>query len=153
MSNFKHGMSNTPTYVSWRSMKDRCLNNKNKKHEYYERIKICKKWMVFSNFLADMGERPDGKTLDRVNNNKGYNKYNCRWANRSIQNSNRSGYSNTKQKHIYMVKIFKNLKPYTYFQVEVKDFGLNKIRASFNNIESAMIFRDLILIQAGNYDS
>lgn len=85
------GMKNTPTYRSWRAMKTRCLN---KNHGYYWRyggrgITICQRWLnSFSNFLADMGERPVGKTLDRINNDGNYEPTNCRWADRKTQSEN-----------------------------------------------------------------
>lgn len=63
-------------------MKDRCLN---KKHEHYidygaRGIRVCERWNKFANFLADMGERPEGKSLDRINNDGNYEPGNCRWA-------------------------------------------------------------------------
>jgi hypothetical protein len=87
-----HGMSNTEEYRSWNSMMQRCYSPK---HEAYERyggkgIVVCDKWHNFENFLADMGERPKGKTLDRIDNIKGYNPENCRWSDRLTQTRNRS---------------------------------------------------------------
>ena len=87
----KHGMFGTRTYVSWCSMKQRCLNLKHiAYHRYGGRgIEICERWMIFINFFADMGERPDGKTLDRYPNNNGNYEYdNCRWANPKEQRLN-----------------------------------------------------------------
>lgn len=52
-------------------------------------IRVCDRWLKFENFLADMGERPDGLTLDRIDNERGYSKDNCRWATRAQQDSNR----------------------------------------------------------------
>jgi hypothetical protein len=79
------------TYYSWKAMRLRC-NNPN--HQAYKRyagmgIKICGCWSSFEKFLADMGERPDGTTLDRVNNDGDYEPENCRWATWSEQNKNR----------------------------------------------------------------
>ena len=78
----KHGMTRTPTCRSWEGMKQRCLNSKTTGYKNYggRGITVCKRWMKFENFFEDMGERPEGKTLDRKNNNGNYNKKNCRWA-------------------------------------------------------------------------
>ena len=91
----KHGhklkSNQSLTYASWSAMRTRC-NNKNyiDHHLYYDRnIKICDRWNKFENFLEDMGERQKGLTLDRIDNDKGYFKENCRWANYSQQTRNR----------------------------------------------------------------
>lgn len=78
-------------YNSWKSMKNRCSN---KNDEYYggAGIGVCDRWLAengFRNFLADMGDRPVGKTLDRIDPTRGYSKENCRWADLSTQMYNR----------------------------------------------------------------
>lgn len=94
--NTRHGHSGThkqksPTYVSWQSMKARCHNPRATSYERYgaKGITVCKRWQRFENFLADMGERPEGMTLDRKNNSRGYSKANCRWATSKQQHENR----------------------------------------------------------------
>lgn len=83
-------MSNTPTYRSWQSMRDRCKKTGVQyKHYSGKGVTVCKRWESFENFLADMGERPVGTSLDRINVKKGYSKSNCRWATNEEQARNR----------------------------------------------------------------
>lgn len=86
-----HGEKRTPTYHSWSNMIQRCTNPDATGYEYYggQGITICDRWLDFANFLADMGERPEGKTLDRIDGAKGYELHNCRWAGRETQLANR----------------------------------------------------------------
>lgn len=89
--NTRHGKAYTPTWRSWQSMLTRCFNPKIKNFEYWggRGITVCDRWKTFENFLADMGERPDGMTLDRYPNNDGhYEPGNCRWASPGQQSSN-----------------------------------------------------------------
>lgn len=81
----------TKTYNSWRAMKSRCNNKNDKDYPDYggRGITICKEWSLFINFLLDMGERPIGKTLDRIDVNSLYSKDNCRWLSVAEQNKNK----------------------------------------------------------------
>jgi hypothetical protein len=86
-----HGMKGTPEYYSWESMRQRCHNPKHKSCKYYggRGIGICDEWEKFENFFKDMGFRPKGKTLDRIDNSKGYSKDNCKWSTFKEQSLNR----------------------------------------------------------------
>lgn len=86
------GWYKTATYASWTSMRQRCTNSKASKFSNYggRGIKICDRWLEsFENFLADMGERPAGKTLDRCENNGNYEPGNCKWSTPKEQARNR----------------------------------------------------------------
>ena len=89
-SRFKHGKVGTPAYRSWKYMNTRCHNQNNSRYLDYggRGIIICERWRTFANFLADMGERPEGKSLDRIDNDGNYEPGNCRWATQVEQNTN-----------------------------------------------------------------
>lgn len=87
----------TREYSAWISMRNRCRGQGSHGFYYKEKgIEYSEEWEVFENFLADMGKCPEGLSLDRINNNLGYSKENCRWATSSQQMSNRGrGKNNT----------------------------------------------------------
>lgn len=86
-----HGMSKSRTYRVWSDMKQRCLNkNKERYFDYGGRgIKVCDRWLNFENFYEDMGDAPDTLTIERVDNNEGYSKSNCRWTTTKDQSRNK----------------------------------------------------------------
>ena len=117
-----HGMYGTPTHTSWRTMRERCLKDYHKNYESYKDKEICQEWVdSFESFFNDMGERPEGHTLDRIDNNLGYNKENCRWADVTLQNTNKlPTYKNkhngmagvTETKYGFTAKLFYKTKRY-----------------------------------------
>jgi hypothetical protein len=87
----KHGMSNSKLYHTWEAMIQRCINPNCETYKNYggRGITVCKQWIKFENFLKDMGKKSKGKQLDRIDNNKGYYKKNCRWINHKENNRNK----------------------------------------------------------------
>lgn len=98
-SNRKHGESKCGSttgqpsreYRAWNGLKERCHNPNNKDFAKYggRGITVCKRWERFENFLADMGRCPPNHSIDRIDNDGGYNPDNCHWATTSEQNKNR----------------------------------------------------------------
>lgn len=115
----KHRMSNTPTYKSWHNMKQRCLNENHKAFKNYGKrgITVCERWMKFENFLEDMGERPSKEySIERIDNNKGYNKSNCIWILDYKQNRNKKTTKLDKNK-IKEIKKILNHKKLSYSKI------------------------------------
>jgi hypothetical protein len=89
--NKTHGMSRSPTWSTWSTMKARCFNPSTDSYPNYggRGITVCDRWLSFENFLADMGEKPPGKSLERMDNDKGYEPGNCCWATELEQQRNK----------------------------------------------------------------
>ena len=89
----KHGHARkghlSSTYTVWQNMMYRCKPENADKYPHYKNITVCKEWHQFDCFLRDMGERPEGLTIDRIDGSLGYFKENCRWVDMATQNRNR----------------------------------------------------------------
>lgn len=91
-STLSHRGTHTPEYEVWKNMLQRCGNPKNPRYPDYggRGIAVCDRWLKFDNFLADMGLRPNPElTIERINNELGYQPGNCKWATRSEQQRNK----------------------------------------------------------------
>lgn len=89
---WKYATANRRTYLVWRDMKRRCNNPKSERYRDYgaRGIRVCDRWKDdFDVFFLDMGPKPEGLTLERVDNDQGYDPFNCIWATYSVQSLNK----------------------------------------------------------------
>lgn len=101
-----HGLSRSETMNTWESMISRCSRKTSPSYKNYggKGIKFCRRWSKFSNFLEDMGVRPKGTSLDRIDSLKNYNQDNCRWSLRGVQNHNKTPAKGRKYKGVFNQK-------------------------------------------------
>jgi hypothetical protein len=105
-----------PEYRTWVGMLQRCGNPKSKGFKNYGGRGVMvedRRWHVFENFLADMGPRPPGMTLDRADNDRGYSRANCRWATWSEQQKNRRPASDAARANMSAAQVGKKRSPET----------------------------------------
>ena len=120
-----HGLSKTPTYRTWISMHTRCTDPANASFRHYgaKGVRVCERWNNFALFIADMGMRPEGKTIDRINNALGYEASNCRWATLLEQQRNRNGVKCDPNMAIYIRSQYKDGKAQRQL---ARDLGFNQ---------------------------
>lgn len=140
-----HGKSGTFEHTSWRSMKTRCYTKSTKRYEYYggRGIIVCDRWLEpngqgFLNFLEDMGEAPEGHTLDRIDVNGNYTPENCRWADITMQNFNQGIRKNNKSGRSGVSWSEERQKWCAFICIEGKNTPLGR----FNTFEEAVKARE-----------
>lgn len=142
----KHGMEQTPEYAVWLSMKQRCLDPKNKKYAGYggRGIRVCDRWLDFANFIADMGRRPPGRmTIERLDNERGYEPGNCKWATYGEQSKNQR---KTARNTSGFVGVYRDKNRWCAY---IKINGRKKHIGNFANIEDAAAARREVARQHG----
>lgn len=131
--NYVHGMRYTSEYSIWKDMKKRCYNENHWAYSYYggRGIKVCEEWLNdFMCFYNDMGSRPKGLTIDRIDNNGDYSKENCKWSTRLEQSNNRSD--------TIKLEFGGGLKTLTQIS-EITGISRDKLYYDFRNNKGAMI--------------
>ena len=143
-----HRLTKHPLYETWNQMRQRCYNQKHKYYLYYggRGISICEEWLDVKNFIKWVeATHPniEGVSLDRIDNDKGYSPENCRWADRTTQNTNQRMKSNNTSgvKGVYYHKSIGKWVASIGVESKLKHIG------SFKTIEEAVLARDNYIIE------
>lgn len=141
--NTRHGhgyKGQSLTYRTWSGMLQRCINPNNSKFDAYggRGIGVDERWKDFINFLEDMGERPEGMSLDRIDNDKGYSKENCRWVTKDVQVYNQRMPKANKSGKVGVWYDEEYGTYYAYISVGGKKYDLG----TFKNFEEAVKVRE-----------
>ena len=134
----KHGKAHSAEWSVWKNIIRRCTKPKDKAYHHYggRGITVCDEWLVFENFWRDMGDRPSpDMQIDRVDNEKGYSKDNCRWASRTENMHNRRIYKNNSSGVKGVMRNGKN------WHAELKINGEKVLSKTFTKIEDAIAAR------------
>ncbi len=124
---FVHGKNESKEYHAWEGMIGRCTNKKNLRYYQYggRGVTVCNRWLKFENFYQDMGDCPVGHSLDRIDNNMGYEPLNCRWATPEQQQRNTTAKGYGKSRGKFLPKIQVGNKVITFRRCQTEDEARN----------------------------
>lgn len=136
-----NGENQHPLYYTWKDMRQRCNCPTSKFYYLYggRGIKICPEWDDFETFIRDMGPRPDGYTLERLDYDKGYSPKNCIWADWYTQNANKAVVKNSETGAVGVRKVRNRFKAYITVDGRQKHLG------STGALDEAVILREMAL--------